>query len=328
MLGGLIADRFNRLGVIQLTQVANALVVGGLLALTALDVVSPWQIFVVSFLQGVVRGVELPSRRAGVLDIVGENRPVAAISLEQMAYTIGNLIGPIAGGILIGAAGLTDAYAAVLALHVLGIPLLMPVKAASARKTQGREPVWQSLGAGIRHALHSPMLLGMLYVTFIMNLLAYPMRQFIPAVGRDFLLVGPELVGILVAGDGIGQLVGSAVIASAGGLRLHGRLFVAGFLLVTVTIMLFAWSPWYGLALFVMIVSGLGHAGFSTMQSAISQIGAPREMRGRMAGLTNVAIRMATPVGTAEIGLVAAALGTQWAIFGNAGLALFFVALC
>ena len=56
MLGGLIADRFNRLGVIQLTQVANALVVGGLLALIALDVVSPWQIFVVSFLQGVVRG--------------------------------------------------------------------------------------------------------------------------------------------------------------------------------------------------------------------------------------------------------------------------------
>lgn len=174
MPGGLIADRFSRLRIIRLTQLLNALVVGSMLVLIALDVVSPWQIFVVSFLQWVVRGVELPSRRAGVLDIVGENRPVAAISLEQMTYTIGNLIGPIAGVILIGAAGLTDAYAAVLALHVLGIPLLVPVKAASARKTQGREPVWQSLGAGIRHALHSPMLLGMLYVTFIMNLLAYP----------------------------------------------------------------------------------------------------------------------------------------------------------
>ena len=188
MPGGLIADRFSRLRIIRLTQLLNALVVGSMLALIALDVVRPWQVFLVSFLQGVVRAVELPSRRAGVLDIVGENRPVRAISLEQMTYTFGNLIGPMVGGIAIGVAGLTGAYATVLVLHVLGIFLLAPVKAASARKTQGREPVWHSLGTSIRYALHSPMLLGMLYVTFIMNLLAFPMRRFIPAVGRDFLL--------------------------------------------------------------------------------------------------------------------------------------------
>lgn len=87
------------------------------------------------------------------------------------------------------------------------------------------------------------------------------MRQFIPAVGRDFLLVGPELVGILVAGDGIGQLVGSAVIASAGGLRLHGRLFVAGSLVVTVTIMLFPWSPWYTLAFAILLIQGFVGGG-------------------------------------------------------------------
>ena len=57
---------------------------------------------------------------------------------------------------------------------------------------------------------------------------------------------------------------------------------------------LFVWDR-YGLAFTLLAIGGCGQAGFSTMQSTITMLGAPPEMRGRMMGLLSVCIGLATP---------------------------------
>jgi MFS family permease len=57
------------------------------------------------------------------------------------------------------------------------------------------------------------------------------------------------------------------------------------------------------------------------MQSTITLLAAPREMRGRMMGLLSVCIGAGTPLGTLEIGALAT-LSTKWSISGNALLGL------
>ena len=65
------------------------------------------------------------------------------------------------------------------------------------------------------------------------------------------------------------------------------------------------------------------------MQSSITMLSAPRELRGRMMGLMSFCIGVGTPLGTLEIGAVAAAFSTPWAITVNAvaGLVLLLPAL-
>jgi MFS family permease len=170
----------------------------------------------------------------------------------------------------------------------------------------------------VRYALHSPMLRGLLYVTMVMNALAFPARQFIPAIGSEYLGVGAGLVGLLAAAEGFGQLAGASVIACTRHLQYHGRLLVGGSVLVLVMVMLFAWAPWYALAFALLALGGCGQAGFSATQSTITMLVTPAAMRGRMMGLLSVCIGAATPLGTLEIGVVAATLTVQHAIGLNA----------
>ena len=119
------------------------------------------------------------------------------------------------------------------------------------------------------------MLLGLLYVTMVMNALAFPTRQFIPAIGSEYLGVGAGLVGLLAAAESFGQLAGAGVIACTRRLQYHGRVFVGGSVIVLLMIMLFVWAPWYVLAFALLALGGCGQAGFSTMQSTITMLVTP-----------------------------------------------------
>lgn len=329
LFSGVIADRYSRYYIMVAAQSANVLVAGAVLALLFVDVVTPWHVYLAVVMQGVTKSLEDPSRRTAILDIVGEGSLVNALSLDQMGNTLGKMAGPLLGGILLNAAGFNGAYYAVVVGHLLALGFLTRVRIPPRRSMSQREPVWRSLSVSLKYALHSPLLLGMLYVTIMMNALAFPVQQFIPAIGRDHLGVGPALVGLLMTAEGLGQLFGAGLMALTRNLRYHGRVFVIGSVAVLVMVILFVWAPWYVLAFALLTIGGIGQAGFGTMQSSITMLSAPPDLRGRMMGLMSFCIGVGTPLGTLEIGAVAVAFSTQWAISLNAlaGLLLMLPAL-
>ena len=77
------------------------------------------------------------------------------------------------------------------------------------------------------------------------------------------------------------------------------------------------------LAFLVLVVGGVGQSGFGTMQSTITMLSAPPDMRGRMVGLMSVCIGIGTPVGGLAIGILAELFGTPLAITVNAVFGLF-----
>ena len=327
---GLIADRFSRHRILFIAQTINTLSASAILYLIVQDQILTWHVFLAVFVQGASKSLEDPSRRTAIFDIVGDRQLINALSLDTISNTAGKMIGPLLGGVLLDVSGFSGAYIFALIIHCLALAVLTQVRIPVNPPTSSQtEPVWRSLKVSLGYALRSPMLLGMLYVTVVMNALAFPVQQFIPAVGRDHLGVGATLVGILVAAEGIGQLGGAGLMALSQNLRHHGRVFFFGSLLVLVIVILFVWSPWYAVSFAILTIGGVGQAAFGTMQSAITLMGAPREMRGRMMGLLSVCIGIGTPLGTLEIGALASAYSTQWAISVNAlaGLMLMIPAL-
>ena len=319
LFSGLVADRFSRRRILVLAQGVNTLLAGMVLTLIVMESIASWHVFLAVFMQGLTKCLEDPSRRTAIMDIVGERRLVNALSLDQMSNTIGKMSGPLLGGVLVDAAGFNGAYIMVVATNLVTLGFLLRVRIPFYQRGGGQmEPVWRSLGISLRHAFHHPALLGMLYVTIVMNALAFPVQQFIPAIGRDHLMVGASLVGLLAAAEGLGQLIGAGLMALTRNLQYHGRIFMIGSTIVLVMAILFVWSPWYALAFTLLTIAGIGQSGFGTMQSSITMLSAPRELRGRMMGLMSFCIGLGTPLGTLEIGAVAAAFSTQWAITVNA----------
>ena len=322
LLTGAVAERFSRQHVLVVGQSTNMLVAAGLLSLMATDEIQPWHAFVAVFWQGGIKCLEDPSRRTAIFDIVGQRRLVNAMSLDVVTITAGRMVGPVLGGVLVSLVDNTGAYSFVLVVHAVALALLFRVRIPHAIRSDSAEPVWTSLMVAIRYALHSPVLLGLLYVTFLMNGLGFPVQQFIPAIGLDHLGVGPALIGLLASAEGFGALLGTVVIGSMRSHRYHGRVYVMGSAVGLVMAILFVWSPWYGLSFALLTFVGVGWAGFSTMQSTITMLSSPPEIRGRMLGLSSMSIGVGTPLGALEIGLVAAAFSTQWAISVNALAAL------
>jgi predicted MFS family arabinose efflux permease len=274
-------------------------------------------VFTAIALQGATKSVEDPSRRTAILDIVGEGRLVNGLSLDVMSNTFGKMIGPIWGGVLLVAVDFSGAYVFIVAVHLLNMWMVTQLKIPRHSSNQQTESVWRALGVAIGFTRHSPNLLGLLYVTLVMNALGFPVQQFIPAIGRDFLGVGPVLVGLLTAADGFGQLTGAGFMTMTRNVRYHGRVLVLGSMAVLTTFFLFVWSPWYALTFIVLAMGGLGQSGFSTMQTAIALLAAPQEIRGRMMGLLSFCIGVGTPLGGFEMSLATTVFSVQTAISAN-----------
>jgi len=331
MFTGYIADRFPRGRVLIVGQALNVLTTATLLAVIAYDfeLIESWHVFLAVFIQGVTKAIEDPSRRTAIFDIVGQRRLVNALSLDVISHNIGKMAGPIVGGIILGAAGFTEAYAFLLVIHISNLALMTKLRIPNYQGLAQIEPVVRSLKVAVGYAWRSPVLIGLFYITVVMNALAFPVQQFIPAIGRDHLGVGITMVGLLVAADGFGQLAGAGIMAISRDMRYHGRVFVLGSTGVLLMGIIFVWSPWYALTFGLLTLSGIAQSGFSTMQSAVTMLATPHDMRGRMMGLLSVCIGAGTPLGALEMGAVASAVSIQWAISLNAfaGLILLLPAI-
>ena len=329
LIFGSIADRFNRWHVMLLAQFANVLTSGVVLGLIFYDVVQPWQLYLALIMQGITKALEAPSRRTAILDIVGETKVVNALSLDQIGNTTGKIAGPFLAGLLVETMGFSEAYSFVLITHILAFGFVMRIKIPERVIIRNQQQVAQGLWLSIKYALANPLLMGMLYITIIMNAVAFPAQQLITAIGDTNLNVGETLIGVLVAAEGVGQLIGAGLMAVSRNIQYHGRVFAIGSTIVLIMGLMWAWSPWYVLTFCILILGGIGQSGFGTMQSSITMLSAPQELRGRMVGLMSFCIGVGTPIGGLEMGLLAAALGSQWAISVNAvvGLALILPAM-
>ncbi|HXE43673.1 MAG TPA: MFS transporter, partial [Conexibacter sp.] len=79
--GGLIADRFDKRKLLIVTQTAMALPALALLTLTATHAIALWMLYLLIFARGAVNAVDNPARQAFLVELVGPERLVNAVSL-------------------------------------------------------------------------------------------------------------------------------------------------------------------------------------------------------------------------------------------------------
>ena len=321
LVSGMVADRANRRLVMIVARGVAVAVTAILLVLVASNQARPEHLFVGSLLLGWLYVLEFPSRRSFIYEIVGGQQVVGAMSLETITTTIGRLLGPLAAGVIVGQGGFTVAFATLVGLYSLAFLFVLLVRTRLPARASGSFNLWGTARTGFGYAFRTPVVRAVLMGTIIFNALAFSVESLFPVVATEHLEVGPELTGVLISAQSFGTLGAALAIGLVPNLRYHGRVFCFGMAIQLAALILFALSPWYPLSFILLLFSGLGAAGFSTMQSTIIMLSSPPEIRGALLGVLGQCIGVAA-VGGVIVGFVADYLSAQAAVALSTGLGL------
>lgn len=318
LIGGSLADRFPKLKVITATQIVNLAVTIGMMLVILSGGVQPWHVFLASFFMGMSWTIDFSARRSYFAELFGPDRLINAISLDAAAMTGSGIVGPLIGGTLISLVGFGGAYGLMVGLFGLGLVMLLTIRAEGVeRPLMATGSVFSQVTEAIRTIRTNRMVWAALSVTVALNFFGFPYIQMVPVIAWDVLGVDALLYSVLSAGAGVGSFVTSLIIASRGVLR-QGTLYSLGATLMLFSVVLFAFSPYYVLSLLLLVVAGMGMAGFATMQPAIILQAMPPEMRGRAMGAIALGIG-ASPLGMLIVGNLAEVVGPRMALGSMAG---------
>jgi MFS family permease len=239
-----------------------------------------WVIYVVAMVLAAADGLQRPSIEAMVPRVVAHDQMAAASALTSIRWTLGTVLGPAIGGILISAFGVWSAYAIDVVTFVISVVILLrlPSIRAAAEASASLRHVIQ----GLKYAASRRDLLGTYAVDLIAMIFAFPYALF-PFLAIE--LGAPWALGLLYSAGAVGALVVTATSGWTKSVHRHGR---------AVCIAAVAWGVGIALAglttnIWVVLVF-LAFAGGADMISAIFR-GAmwnqtiPDEVRGRMAGI-------------------------------------------
>jgi MFS family permease len=321
-LGGVVADRVARGRVLIVTQAGSMAAALALALIFAGPLGGYWPLVALETVFGALWAIDFPARRTALYSILGAHRVAQAVSLETISMQLAKMLGPLAAGLSLAHLGPAACFGAIAGLYALG---LLAASGLGGRLGGPGGPaaasVFASLRAGLEVAVTHPTMRAVLLATIAMNTLYFTYQHMLPVFARDVLLVGPVVLGALVAADGCGALVGALAIASGRGHVPHRTLFAAGIVAGPVLLVAMCGSWWLALCLALLVLMGMAESAFASMQTTLVLLAAPERTRGGAMGILSACIGT-QPLGTLFIGLLAAGIGVSLAFALNALLAL------
>jgi MFS family permease len=318
---GVLADRIERRFALLLVLALQATAIGSLAALALAGALATWQVAAVCFVNGFGWATDNPVRRMMVGDILGPERLGAGMSLDVMANNASRVAGPALGGTILAALGAGPAFTLSLLLYMLAFGIALRVSHRGRPAAARTGPVLREMAESFRLALRLPALRGVLAVTVVFNIFAWPFTSMVPVIGSEGLRLGPEGVGILASMDGLGALFGAALVGLLSRPDRYPLIYLGGTGLYLGMICIFSLASTPVLAGAALLLLGFGNAAFGTMQATLVYLVTPPELRGRALGVLSAAIGTGL-LGFLHVGVLAALFGARTAalIIGAEGL--------
>ena len=310
--GGVVADRFPKRPVLYLTQASAGILSLFLGLLIATGTIQIWMVYVFAVLSGLIKVVDNPTRQSFVLEIVGPESLVNAVSLNSTEVNLARVIGPTLAAVLIATVGLAACFIldglSFLAVLIMLVATrgseLGPPPRASRAKGQIRE--------GLRYAWASPVIRTTLLMMTIIGIFTYEFTVSLPLFARDTFGQGATAFAAMTAAMGLGAVFGGLYTASRG--ANTAELLPRAAFFFGVTVLAVSIAPSVPVALVVLLAVGFFSISFTAMSNATLQLSCAPEMRGRVMALWSMAFLGSTPIGGPIVGAIGEHLSPRWAL--------------
>jgi MFS family permease len=314
---GVIADRFPKRRLLQITQLTMALasLVLGVIAVTG--VAQTWHVYVIALLFGVGAAFDGPARQAFVSEMVGQDELTNAVGLNSAAFNAARILGPGVAGLMIGALGggaqatgwviLVNAasYAAVIwQLQRMNVSLL------HSPELRGRTP--GALVEGVRYVRSQPKMVMILIMVFFAGTFGMNFQITSALMATEVFGKGATEYGVLGSVMAIGSLTGALMAARR--VRVRLRLLVIAAVAFGVAEIVAGLLPTY--LAFVLFCPVIGFCTLTLLNSANAtmQLESAPAIRGRVMALYMTIVMGGTPIGSPIIGWIGQHLGARYTL--------------
>jgi MFS family permease len=281
--GGLLADRIPKRRLLTITQLSMAVPALALFALTDTHSVQLWMIYALIFARGSVNAVDNPTRQSFVVELVGRERLLAAVSLNAALINSARIIGPAMAGVLIATVGVAPCFA-LNALSFLGMVLALRRMDASALRPapiSDRQP--GQLRTALRYVRATPALRIPLLLMAVVGTLSFNFQVLLPLLARFTFHGGAGSYALLTTAMGAGAVAGA--FANAGRSRLRPAMVAIAAIVFGVLILVLCATPSLALAALALVGVGAASVAFAASCNTSLQLAVEPSMRGRVMAL-------------------------------------------
>lgn len=317
---GLIADRFPKRRLLQVTQLMLAVPAAMLGVLAVTGVAQTWHVYILALVFGVGSAFDAPARQAFVSEIVGRDDLTNAVGLNSASFNLARMIGPALAGVLIAAFGSgVPATGAVILLNAASYGAVI-LSLQRMRVADLDTPVPQArqkgmIRDGVRYVRARADLMLILTIVFFAGTFGLNFQLTSALMATEVFHKGASEYGLLGTTMAVGSLAGALLAARR--VRIRHRLVILSALAfglaemvagVLPSYLTFAvWTPVIGLTALTMIT-----AANATFQMSVSPA-----MRGRVMALYMMIFLGGTPIGAPIVGWVGQNFGARWTLIGG-----------
>lgn len=320
MLGGAVADTYNRRNIIMVAQTVP-LACGVVLALSTFNGwVSPELIYGLVLLIALASSFENPARHALLPAIVRPetfaNAVTVSSTLQSFGMVTGLLIGGVLGDVDAGIAYIVYSLALACAFVTMGL-LRYEQSNEGPRRTvsiavikEGLDFVWK------RQPILGAMTLDMFAVIF------GGAKGLLPIYAQDILHVGGLGYGLLFASLEIGAFLMSLALVFRPPIYRTGRALVYSVAAFGLLTMAFGLSRDIYVSIAIYMAIGAADQISVVMRNVIIQLATPDALRGRVSSVSQVFIQASNQLGAMESGFLAAVTSATFAVVSGGAAAI------
>jgi MFS family permease len=310
--GGLLADRFPKRRLLIITQAAMAVPALALLAICAGGIVAPWMVFALVFARGAVNAVDNPTRQSFVIEMVGPDRVVNAVSLNSVIVHSARIVGPAIAGVLIATVGVEPCFAVNAASFGGMIAALWLMDPAQLRLAPIAKRAPGAIRAALRYVRRTPELAVPLALMALVGTFGLNFQVILPLLARFEFGGSAAAYAVMVCAMGVGSVAGALFTGAQG--HTGPRLIAAAALAFGAAALLAAAMPSLALEIPVLMLLGGAAVTFAASVNSSLQLAVEPRMRGRVMALYSVVFLGSNPIGGPLVGWLSQAYDPRLAL--------------
>ena len=304
LIGGVIADRYDRRHVLlgsQLVQMGTAFT---LTALIYLHLVRVEYILLLSFVAGLGQAFGGPAYQALIPSLVQKTDLPNAIALNSIQFNLARVFGPLLAGATLAAWGSAACFGlnGLSFLVVIVALLSLTIKHV---KPANPKPMLQELKGGLRYARGQPAIIALTVLAALTTFLGLPLLTFLPVFARDVFHGDVNRFTHMMAFSGAGAVCGALITAWLGRFRHMGLSVLITQSVFGALVTIFALSRIAWLSDILLFGTGATLLMTFSMTASLVQLLVPDNLRGRVMSIYMVAFRGGMPLGSLAAGYAA-----------------------
>jgi MFS family permease len=282
LLGGSLADAFDRRKIVLIASAGMAVVSAGLAAQAVAGLRQVWLLYALTAIDSVFGAVAAPARQTFIPSLLPASQRAAGLALNRVTFQIMLTAGPALAGVIIAAPHLGFPACYVIDAVTFGASMYGVARLPELTPRADRvRPTPRALADGVRFVGRSPLLRGAFLADLTATVFGLPVALF-PAINAERFHGDPRTLGLFLTAIGVGGLASAALSGPVGHISRQGQVMLGAVIVWGAAFAGFAVVPGLWLTLGCLTVAGAADTFTVIFRGTIVQASTPDEFRGRV----------------------------------------------